>query len=144
MAFDPNLPPDGAFATAAALRAQLNGLKALIDAVPAGPPGPVGPAFSHVQIGGVTTVEPGTAAAAWVSVSGNTVELSFSIPKGEPGSSGVSSSDVTNAIAAEISGTARNSSAVAQLAISVSNPPTQAELETVISKLNELIAALAR
>ena len=43
MAFDPTKPADGAFATAAALRDQFNGLKALIDAIPAGPEGPQGP-----------------------------------------------------------------------------------------------------
>jgi hypothetical protein len=40
--FDPTIPPDGAFATGAALRGQFNGLKALIDAIPAGPAGPPG------------------------------------------------------------------------------------------------------
>lgn len=40
MAFDPNRPTEHSLADAGELRAQLNGLKELIDAVPAGPPGP--------------------------------------------------------------------------------------------------------
>ena len=43
MPFDPTLPADSTKATAAAMRGQLNGLKNLIDDVPAGPPGPSGP-----------------------------------------------------------------------------------------------------
>lgn len=43
MPFDPTIPPDGAFATGAALRGQFTALKALIDAIPDGPPGPAGP-----------------------------------------------------------------------------------------------------
>ena len=142
MPFDPTKPVQGSEIDADELRAQFNGLKTLIDAVPAGPPGPEGPAFASVQIGSVTTVDPSTAAAASVSVLGNTVELSFSIPKGETG--GVSSSDVSAAISAEISGTARNPNTVSLLGTTVSNPPTQSELEAVIAKVNELIGALAR
>ena len=147
MSFDPAKPANGSPNSSAEMRGQLTALKALIDAVPAGPAGPAGPqgpAFSNIQIGGVTTVDPGTAAAASVSVFGNNVELSFSIPKGEPGSAGVTSEDVTNAIANEITGTARNPNSVGLLSISVSNPPTQAELEAVIAKLNELIGSLLR
>ena len=43
MPFDPTIPPDGAFATGAALRGQFTALKALIDVIPDGPPGPAGP-----------------------------------------------------------------------------------------------------
>ena len=128
------------------MRAQLTALNDRIDAIPAGPsgpPGPVGPAFSNIQIGTVTTATPGTPASASVSVFGNNVELSFTIPAGEPGS-GVSSTDVSNAIAAEISSTARNPNMVSMLGISISNPPTQAELQAVVDKVNELIGSLIR
>ena len=140
MPFDPSLPPDGAFATAAALRNQFNGLKALIDALPAGPPGPEGPqgpAFSSVQIGSVMTGTPGSPAGAQVSVSGNNVELSFTIPAGDTGAPG----EVSNAtLAGEISGTARNPNTVAPLSIGTTDPAITA----IVDKLNELIAALAR
>ena len=42
MAFNPLLPLDGSLIEAPEMRSQLNGLKTLIDNVPAGPPGPQG------------------------------------------------------------------------------------------------------
>ena len=50
----------------------------------------------------------------------------------------------TAALAAAITGTSNNSNAVATLEIPVSDPPTQAEVQQVLSKLNELIMALRR
>ncbi len=145
MAFDPTIPQNGTDIDAVEIRTQLNGLKALIDAVPAGPAGPqgpVGPALASIQIASVTTGTPGTPAAASVNMNGNNAELSFTIPAGETG--GVSSTDVTNAIANEISGTARNPNTVSMLGISISNPPTQGELQAVLDKVNELIGSLQR
>ncbi len=144
MPFDPTIPPDGSFATGAALRGQFNGLKALIDAIPAGPAGPAGPqgpAFSNIQIGSVTTGAPGSPAGASVNVFGSNVELSFTIPAGDTGAPG----EVSNStLAGEISGTARNPNSVAPIPFTVSNPPTQAELQAVVDKVNELIGALQR
>ena len=143
MPFDPTKPASNSDLSSQEIRNQLNGLKALIDAVPAGPAGPVGPAFSNIQIGSVTTGTPGSPAGAQVNVNGNNVELSFTIPAGDQGP-GVTSTDVDNAIANGISSTARNPSSVSLLGMSVSNPPTQSELESVIAKLNELIGSLQR
>lgn len=42
MPFNPNLPIENTLGDAAEMRAQFNGLKDLIDAIPAGPPGPQG------------------------------------------------------------------------------------------------------
>ncbi len=144
MPFDPTIPPDGAFATGAALRGQFNALKDLIDAVPAGPagpPGPVGPAFSNVQIGSVITGMAGTGAAVSVTVNGSIVELSFTIPAGDAGPMGEVSSAM---LATEITGTARNPNTVSDLVLLPSDPPTQGDLLAVIAKLNELLAALRR
>ena len=44
MSFNPNLPLDDSLMVAGQMRSQFNGLKTLIDNVPAGPPGPQGPA----------------------------------------------------------------------------------------------------
>ncbi len=143
MSFDPTKPETGSPLVSQLMREQFNGLKALIDAVPAGPPGaegPVGPVFSNIQIGTVTTGAPGAPAGASVSINGNNVELSFTIPQGDPGVGGVTPSDLAIAVA----GTARNPSTVVPLSMSVSNPPMQGEVEAVIAKLNELIAALMR
>ena len=144
MPFDPTIPPDGAFATGAALRGQFNGLKTLIDAVPAGPAGPagpVGPAFSNVQIGSVITGMAGTGAAVSVNVNGSIVELSFTIPAGEMGPMGEVSSAT---LAGEIAGTARDPIMVTDLVLTPSDPPTQGDLAAVIAKVNELISALRR
>ncbi len=144
MAFDPTKPQNGTDIDAVEIRDQLNGLKSLIDAVPAGPAGPagpVGPAFSNIQIGSVTTGTPGSPAGAQVNVFGNNVELSFTIPAGDTGAPG----EVSNStLASEISGTARNPNSVAPIPFTVNNPPTQAELQAVVDKLNELIASLQR
>ena len=144
MPFDPTIPADGAFATGAALRGQFNGLKALIDAIPAGPAGPEGPqgpAFSNIQIASVNTGTPGSPAGAQVNVNGSNVELSFTIPAGDAGPMG----EVSNAtLASEISGTARNPNSVAPIPFTVSNPPTQAELQAVVDKINEMLSAMQR
>ena len=148
MSFDPTKPETGSPLASQQMRDQLNGLKSLIDAIPAGPAGPAGPqgpAFSSIQIGSVTTGTPGSPAGASVNVFGNNVELSFTIPAGETGASGgVSSTDVTNAIANEITGTARNPNSVAPIPFTVSNPPTQAEVQALQDKINEMLSALQR
>ena len=144
MPFDPTKPVQGSEIDANELRDQFNGLKALIDAIPAGPAGPEGPqgpAFSNIQVSSVTTGTPGSPAAAQVNVNGSNVELSFTIPAGDTGAPG----EVSNAtLAGEISGTARNPNSVAPIPFTVSNPPTQAELQAVVDKLNELIGSLQR
>ena len=43
-----------------------------------------------------------------------------------------------------ISGTSSNSNGVATLELVVSDPPTQAEMQQVVNKLDELITALRR
>ncbi len=141
MPFDPTKPVEGAPLDAAIIRAQLTALKADIDGIPAGPAGPPGPPFASIQIGSVTTGTPGSPAGAQVNVFGSNVELSFTIPAGDTGPSG----EVSNAtLTGEIAGTARNPNTVALLGITISDPPTQNELEQVVAKVNELITSLAR
>lgn len=48
------------------------------------------------------------------------------------------------ALSAAFATTAQNPSAVADLSISLSNPPQQAEVQSIINKINELLAALRR
>jgi hypothetical protein len=60
-------------------------------------------------------------------------------PQGQPGD--VSVAQLNSAIAA----TSSNSNAVADLSgLTVSDPPTQAEVQAIASKLDELITALLR
>jgi len=49
--------------------------------------------------------------------------------------------DVNNAI---VSGAAGNVSSVPDLSLTISNPPTQAQVQAIVDKLNDLMAALKR
>jgi hypothetical protein len=50
----------------------------------------------------------------------------------------------TNALQTAIEGTAQNPTSVSGLGQVISNPPTQAQVQAIQNKLNELINALAR
>ena len=144
MAFDPTKPQAGTDLDAVEIRNQLNGLKSLIDAVPAGPAGPagpVGPAFSSIQIGSVTTGTPGSPAGAQVNVFGSNVELSFTIPAGDTGPAGEVSQSALNSA---IMGTAQNPTGVSTLSLTISDPPTKAEVEAILGFVNTLLSALQR
>ncbi len=71
-------------------------------------------------------------------------------PQGEPGLPGETGpqgppGEVTAAqLDATIAGTSTNTNAVALLSLNASDPPTQAELQAVANKLDELINALRR
>jgi hypothetical protein len=143
MPYDPAKP-------AAEMRAQLAGLKALIDATPAGPPGPSGPAgpagpqgpaFSNIHVGAVATGTPGSPAGAQVSVNGNDVELTFTIPAGETGPAGEVSQSALNSA---VMGTAQNPTGVSTLSLSISDPPTKAEVEAILAFANAMLSALQR
>lgn len=74
--FDPTLPQEGTPLDAVQMRSQLNGLKALIDALLT---------VSDAQVDNTTTLPPGSPAAASVNVSGSTLHFTFAIPQGDPG-----------------------------------------------------------
>ena len=96
--FDPTLPANGAPLVSAEMRAQLNGLKDLIDTIPAGPPGQNGSDGTSVTgavIDNTTTLNPGNAAEASVTWDGANVRFTFGIPRGQDG---VSSPPITNFI----------------------------------------------
>ena len=166
--FDPTLPQEATPADAVQMRAQFNGLKALIDALAAG-------TISAAVVDAVDTIPPGNPAGVGVTVIGNTLHFTFSIPQGNdgqpgpqgangmngndgqtgpPGSQGEVSlaqlnSAITNALGDAAAAAAANSSAqsnaVATLDSPFANdPPTLADLEVLRGKLNELITALRR
>ena len=111
--FDPSLPSDHSPLVSAEMRAQLTGLKDLIEAVPAGPqgiPGPQGLPGSDGMTG----------------------------PQGNPG-------EVTNAaLAIAIATSSANSNPVALLNMTLSDPPTQAQVQALSAKIDELITQLRR
>ena len=79
MPFDPNLPASNARAKSDVLRAQFNGLKDLIDAVPT---------LTAAQVDSTNTLPQGNPAAASVNVIGNTLHFTFEIPQGQDGAQG--------------------------------------------------------
>lgn len=77
--FDPNLPQEGTPLDAVQMRSQLNGLKAIIDAILT---------VSAAQVDSTNTLPAGTPAQANVSVSGNTLHFTFELPQGQEGPMG--------------------------------------------------------
>lgn len=100
MPYDPAFPVANALITSAAFRSQFTGLFDLIQAVP---PGPQGPPFAQAVVDGVSTGNPGDAAAVQVSFDGTNVHFSFSIPRGNDGSSGAPGSGVSGATVDSVS-----------------------------------------
>ena len=192
--FDPTLPQAGTEIDAVQMRAQLTGLKDLIDAIltitaaqvdtvntlnpgdPAtaslivdgntlrftfgiprgndgsqgpqgndGGTGPQGPPFAGAVVDSVTTVAAGQPATVSVSFDGSNVHFQFGIPQGNDGANGtpgeVSQAQLDNAI----QDSSTNSNAVSTLDTPFTNEPaTQADVETLRTKINELITALRR
>jgi hypothetical protein len=173
MPFDPNLPLENTEVEAAEMRGQLNGLKEIIDAQPTVdsaqvdavtplPPGSAPAAsvakvdstlhftfglpvsISSVVVDSVSSVGPSDPVSVSATVIGEVLHLSFSIPRGFDGAAGAAG-EVSNAtLAAEIAGTARNPSGVAPLNLTVSDPPTTAEVQAIANRLDELRAGLLR
>jgi hypothetical protein len=120
----------------------------------AGQQGAPGPPFAQAVVDGVTTLPPGWDATVAVSFDGTQVHFSFGIPRGDVGPRGeqgiqgppgeVTLAQLNSAIGSAISGTSSNSNGVATLGLVVSDPPTQAEMQQVVNKLDELITALRR
>ena len=107
----------------------------------AGQDGAPGAPFANAVVDSVTTLPPGSPATVTVSFDGSLVHLSYAIPAGEPGVNG----EVTNAaLAAAIATTSSNSNAVPTLGLVVSDPPSQAEVQTLANKMDELLLALRR
>ena len=146
-AFNPALPEDGALIIAGVLRDQLNSLFALIQNIPAGPQGPEGPQgppFAQAVVDGVTTLAPGT--PAWVTVSyyNSEVHFLFGIPTGDPGTQGPPGEVTTAQLNAAIATTANNPTSIEPLNLTISDPPTQSEVQQMLARMNELIGALKR
>jgi len=106
-----------------------------------------GPPFASAVVDSVDTLSPGDQATVESTFDGSTVHLTFGIPAGYDGASGsdgapgeVSLQQLEDAI----SGSSANSNGVDTLGMVVSEPPTQAEVQQIADKLDELINALRR
>jgi hypothetical protein len=142
MPFDPTKPANNSPNSSAEMRAQLNGLKSLIDALVT---------VNAAQVDGVTTLPAGDPATVSVSVTGSTLHFTFSIPQGYSGAEGpqgvpgeVTLADLNNAVLNVLNQSSANSNGVGTLAIGISNPPTQSEVQQIANKVDELINALRR
>jgi hypothetical protein len=144
MSFDPTKPANISPLVSQVMRDQFNGLKTLIDAVPA---------VSDAHVDGVNTVNPDDPATAEVEFTGGALHFSFDLPrghdglqgeKGDPGPQGEPGEVSNQQLSDAIDGTPSNVNGVDTLNLTISDPPTQAELEQVLGKLNELIGALHR
>jgi len=79
MPFDPTKPATNAPNSSAEMRAQLNGLKDLINAILT---------ITDAQVDSTNTLPPGSPANVNVSVSGGTLHFSFDLPQGNDGAQG--------------------------------------------------------
>ena len=157
--FDPNLPQAGTEVDAVQMRAQLTGLKDLIDALP------TGAGITGAVVESVSTLPPGNPATATVSLVGGELRFTFALPEGAdgpPGSAGsngsdgqpgpqgpqgpqgipgeVTQTDLNNGLLNTLSQTSANSNAIDVLANSFSDP----DAEALRLRVNELILALRR
>jgi hypothetical protein len=134
--FDPNLPQENTVADAAQMRSQFNGLKALIDAVPAGPPGPEGaqgpqgPQGPQGDPGGPPGPEGPMGPTGPVG------------PQGPPGE--VTQTDLNNAELNMLSQSSANSNGVNTLGLTADGTYSASQMQDVLNKLDELINALRR
>jgi hypothetical protein len=150
MPYDPSFPADGVLIESLPFRDQFHGIKDLIDAIVT---------LTAAQVDGVTTLDPGNPANAAVSVVGNTLHLTFGIPRGYDGAQGangadgapgaqgpqglpgeVSQTDLNNGLLNTLSQTSANTNAVATL----DNPFADPDVEILRQKVNELINMLRR
>jgi len=141
MPFDPTLPAANTPNSSAQMRAQLNGLKDLIDNIGS---------VTSAQVDAVTTLPAGDAATVDASITGGVLHFSFGIPRGNDGSQGNDGAqgppgEVTlNELANVINSSSANSNNVGTLGLGVNDPPSGADLQQVVNKLDELILALRR
>ena len=137
MPFDPTKPVEGTLCDAAEMRSQLNALKALIDAG-----GVTGAQVDSVTIGSGTSVN--------VSLVAGILHFDFILQPGPPGevTQAQLSNDLANAVNQAMFNTlpqtSANSNGVALLSGTISDPPTQTEVQAQQDKINELINALRR
>lgn len=119
-----------------------------------GGPGPQGPPFASAVVDSVTTLPPGSNAAVDVSFDGSNVHFTFAIPQGQDGPQGIQGyqgppgevtlSQLDNAIAGVLNVSSNLSNAVDTLNQPADSSYNPAQMQAVISKMDELIQALRR
>jgi len=135
MPYDPNFPATNEELVSPAFRAQFNGLKDLIDNIGS---------ITSAQVDAVTTLPAGDAATVDASITGGVLHFSFGIPQGQVGDPGPTGGVTLDQLANVINGSSANSNSVGTLGLGVNDPPSGADLQQVVNKLDELILALRR
>ena len=154
MPFDPNIPEHNAELTSALFRGQFTGLKDLIDALP------TGAGITGAVVESVSTLPPGNAATATVSLVGGELRFTFALPEGATGPTGqqgndgqqgatgppgeVTQPDLNNAVLNTLSQSSNITNSVNTLAAVAPLDYEPLVLQQTIDKLNELILALRR
>jgi hypothetical protein len=133
--FDPAQPATNSALSSAVMRSQLASLKALIDAIVS---------ITAAQVDGVTTLNPGLPATVEVSVTGNTLHLTFGIPRGDTGAQGPTGEVSQSQLDTAIAGTAVNPGGVSPLSQTAFSYYEQNQMQAVLDKLDELLAAMKR
>lgn len=131
--FDPALPATGSALESAVMRSQLTSLKALIDALLT---------VTAAQVDATATLPPGSPATVSVTVEGNTLHFSFGIPQGQPGDPGPPGEVTEAQLAAGLETRAHQVSSVDSLNLTPEAEYSPAQLEEVVTKLNEALNAL--
>ncbi|MBE7493360.1 MAG: hypothetical protein HS117_00285 [Verrucomicrobiaceae bacterium] len=133
--FDPSLPQENTPVDAVQMRGQLNGLKALIDALGS---------VTGATVDAVNSLPPGSPATVSVTLTGTTLHFTFGIPEGQTGPQGIPGEVTQTALDAAISGTSSNSNGVSLLSQSAFSYYDQTQMQDVLNKVDELITALRR
>ncbi|HEV7405237.1 MAG TPA: hypothetical protein VGO11_19995 [Chthoniobacteraceae bacterium] len=141
MPFNPLLPANGSPDSSAEMRSQLTGLFDLIQSIPVGPQGPPG---TNGNDGGTGPQEipgpPGNDGAP--GAAGGQGPEGPQGPPGNDGSAGAPGPAGPQGPAPDTSAFAPRPVSVVPLSLVVSEPPSQADVQAIVTKLNELIAAL--
>lgn len=106
-----------------------------------GEPGPQGPPFANAIMDSVNTLAPGEPATVGVSFDGINVHFTMGIPSGYPGPPG---EVTTAALDSAIATTALNPASVSPLSQSATPDYDPGQMQQVMDKLDELLAALKR
>jgi hypothetical protein len=105
-----------------------------------GAQGPQGPPFTSFVVDATNTLPAGQPASVTVGFNGTNVGFTFGIPQGAEGPQGIQGP----AGPSDLSATSNNTNGVSVLGMAVSDPPTQAQMQAIANKLDELIGALRR
>lgn len=141
MPFDPTKPAFGLPDSSAEMRAQLNGLKDLIDATPT---------IAAVVVDSENTLAAGSPASVNANITDNVLHLVFAIPRGDDGPPGQVSIEthngaLVNTLAAAAANSSANTNAVATMDTAFTNGPLSlADGEALRARINEILLAMRR